>query len=147
LLAKATMNNPSHDSQAQAKPSMNVMKDFREPKSESAVRPLQLSAVATLRPKRRWKTSQLSAFPVVAEPLPAPITASPSRAPRLNRSGRSFQVWTSKPVNDHAAPKIPARLKIHELIGQSIRDFLSFAHFSHSHRFVVGPLSYRIFCR
>jgi hypothetical protein len=127
------MNNASHNSQAQAKPSMNVMKDFHEPKSESAVRPLQLSAVATLRPKRRWKTSQLSVLPVVAEPLPAPITASRSRAPHSNRSGRPFQVWTSKPVNDRAAPKIPVRLKIHELIGQSIRDFLSLARFSHSH--------------
>jgi hypothetical protein len=127
------MNNPSHDFQLQAEPSMQVMKDFREPESEVGLRPLQSSAVAALRPKKRWRTSQLSADPVVAEPLPAPITANRSRAPRLNRSGQPFQVWTITPGNVHAAPKIPARLKIRELILQSIRDFLSFAHFSHSH--------------
>jgi len=120
-------------------PSMMARKNYREVPmntlDNSLIEPTEISAVGSLRPKRRWKTSPSQSYPVISEALPGPIVGSGSRGPRLKKSGRAAQLWSSKPMHEQtpAGGKLPARLRIQELITHSIRDSLSFAHFSHSH--------------
>src|SRR5205823_7444180 len=125
-------------------PTMGTRTNYKEEPmntlDNSLVEPTEVSAVGSLRPKRRWKTSPSQSHPVISEALPGPITGSGSRGPRLKKSGRAAQLWSSKPMHEQipaggkpAGGKLPTRLRIQELITHSIRDSLSFAHFSHSH--------------
>src|SRR4029077_7340865 len=94
---------------------MNTLED-------SLVETTEVSAVGSLRPKRRWKTSPSESHPVISEALPGPIIGSGSRGPRLKKSGRAAQLWSSKPMHQQipAGGKLPSRSRIQELITQSI---------------------------
>jgi hypothetical protein len=95
--------------------------------------PFQLCAVASLRPKRRWKSNPPTARDVILEDAPSPTMGSQSRGPRLKRSGRPTQIWSTRPLNAHrGVTKLALHLNVQEIMGQ-IRDSLYVARFGHSH--------------
>jgi hypothetical protein len=97
-------------------------------------KPAQFAAVASLRPKRRWKAAASASSRSGYEVLPGPITGTAPRCPRLKKSGHAVQLWSTKPMHRELRPAGKARVSLtfHELVGQ-IRDSVSVAHFSHSH--------------
>ena len=128
VAAQATIQSGAHESKTKRMSDLDNILLENMPKSREA------SAVASLRPKRRWKVS-VPVQPMITMDKPGPIVGIASRGPRMKKSGRAVQLWSTKPLHSHvpAAAKLPTRLKIQELVTQSIRDCLSFAHFSHSH--------------
>jgi hypothetical protein len=100
-----------------------------------AVKPLQFCAVASLRPKKRWKVSQEPAYQIVSEQLPKPIGAKSARPARLHRSHPPLQIWKSPDVEVRLIPPPKSRLapllqELTDLFERACASF-SLAHLRH----------------
>jgi hypothetical protein len=112
----------------------SVMTSFdNRPTNEADTAKVQFSAVASLRPKTRWKAGEASSDQEVPGLMPAPIVARHSRGPRMKRSGQPIQIWSTKPLSVHpTAGKLAVPFRLQDVVGQ-IRNSLFIAHFGHSH--------------
>ena len=99
--------------------------------SGRAVAPLQMPAVASLKPKRRFKVLERAVIDPVEVAIPAPVSAERPPSPRLKRSGEPQQIWKQPPATGRPVPS--KSLSAQQLVEWLARSPFANPPLRHSH--------------